>query len=225
LRPRYSEREERAGSAAPAPLRWRERPAGVYEIGHEGGGFAFDNEGPRHRVYLNAFRIADRAVTNAEYLDFMDAGGYRNPALWLSQGWQTVREHGWQAPLYWEADGSGWSSMTLTGMRPVAPAEPVCHVSYFEADAYARWVGKRLPSEAEWEVAARDETVAGNLLDSGRLHPAPATDTGAPAQFFGDVWEWTQSAYAAYPGYRPAAGALGEYNGKFMCGQYVLRGG
>jgi ergothioneine biosynthesis protein EgtB len=226
LRPAYRERlAERPAATAGAPLKWQEWPAGVYEIGHEGGGFAFDNETPRHRVYLNQFRIAERPVTNGEYLEFMEAGGYRNPALWLSQGWQTVRERGWQAPLYWESEGSAWSTMTLAGMRPVAPLEPVCHVSYFEADAYARWAGKRLPSEAEWEIAARKEPVDGNFLDRGRLHPAPAADTPAPAQFFGDVWEWTQSAYSPYPGYRTAAGSLGEYNGKFMCGQYVLRGG
>jgi ergothioneine biosynthesis protein EgtB len=226
LRPVYRERRpEPEGDAVAMPLRWQERPAGVYEIGHEGSAFAFDNEAPRHRVYLNAFRIADRPVTNGEYLAFMEAGGYRDPALWLSQGWQTVRERGWQAPLYWESDGTSWSAMTLAGMRPVAIREPVCHVSYFEADAYARWAGKRLPSEAEWEVAAREEPVSGNFLDSGRLHPAPVPDTAAPEQFFGDVWQWTQSAYSPYPGYRPAAGSLGEYNGKFMCGQYVLRGG
>jgi ergothioneine biosynthesis protein EgtB len=226
LRPAYRERpaERPAGTASPSP-RWQERPAGVYEIGHEGGDFAFDNEAPRHRVYANAFRIAERPVTNGEYLEFMEAGGYRNPALWLSQGWQTVCERGWQAPLYWESDGGAWSTMTLSGMQPVAALEPVCHVSYFEADAYARWAGKRLPSEAELEIAAREEPVHGNFLDGGRLHPAPVPDTAAPARFFGDVWEWTQSAYSPYPGYRPATGSLGEYNGKFMCGQYVLRGG
>jgi ergothioneine biosynthesis protein EgtB len=226
LRPAYRERHvEHPAAAGAMPFTWQERPAGVYEIGYEGARFAFDNEGPRHRVYLNAFRIAGRPVTNAEYLEFMEDGGYRNPALWLSQGWQTVREHGWQAPLYWESDEGGWSTMTLAGMRPVAAGEPVCHVSYFEADAYARWAGKRLPSEAEWEIVAGDEAVNGNFSDSGRLHPAPAPATAASAQFFGDVWEWTQSAYSPYPGYRPAAGSLGEYNGKFMCGQYVLRGG
>ena len=215
-----------AGRDESAPrLEWNGWPAGVYEIGHDGSGFAFDNERPRHRVYLNAFRIASRLVTNGEYLEFMEAGGYGHPALWLSQGWQAVQEKGWKAPLYWERVEGRWHAMTLAGMRPVNEHEPVCHVSCFEADAYARWRGRRLPSEAEWEVTARLLPVAGNFADSGRLHPAPAQDASAPAQMFGDAWEWTQSAYGPYPGYRPLAGALGEYNGKFMSSQYVLRGG
>jgi len=225
LRPAYRDGRREDAAAPGRALRWREQPGGVYEIGHEGKDFAFDNEGPRHRIYLNEFRIADRLVTNGEYLEFVESGGYRNPVLWLSQGWQTACERSWQAPLYWEKTAGEWWMMTLCGMRPVDPLEPLCHVSYFEADAYARWAGKRLPTEAEWEIAARDDPVRGNFLDSGRLHPAPADGSAAPAQFFGDVWEWTQSSYSPYPGYQPAAGALGEYNGKFMCGQYVLRGG
>ena len=152
----------------------------------------------------------------------MQAGGYAQPTLWLSDGWRTVKERGWTAPLYWERHDERWWQMTLAGLRPVDPAEPVCHVSYYEADAYARWAGKRLPEEAEWEAAAARFPVAGNFADSGRLHPAPC---GEEPRFFGDVWEWTRSAYGPYPGYAPTAGALGEYNGKFMVGQLVLRGG
>ena len=164
LRPAYRERHvEYPAAVGATPFAWQDRPAGVYEIGYEGARFAFDNEGPRHRVDPNAFRIAGRPVTNAEYLEFMEDGGYHNPALWLSQGWQTVRERGWQAPLYWESDEGGWLDDDARGMRPVEACEPVCHVSYFEADAYARWAGKRLPSEAEWEVVAGDEAVDGNF--------------------------------------------------------------
>ena len=185
-------------------------------------GFAFDNERPRHRHFLDGFRIASRPVSNAEYLAFIEDGGYDEPTLWLSDGWQTVKEKNWRSPLYWEQRDNEWWQMTLAGMRKIDPAEPVCHVSYFEADAYARWAGKRLPTEAEWEVAASAVAPDGNFLESKRLHPQPA---GANAGFFGDVWEWTASAYLPYPGYRAPDGALGEYNGKFMVSQMVLRGG
>jgi ergothioneine biosynthesis protein EgtB len=221
LRPAYRPALE-AGDADVPALVWLSFPSGLYEAGHAGDGFAFDNEAPRHRRYLESFRIASRPVLNAEYIGFIDDGGYGKPALWLSDGWQAVKTNTWQAPMYWEHRDGAWWQMTLAGMRQVDPAEPVCHVSYYEADAYARWAGKRLPSEFEWEVAASLYEPHGNFLDSGRLHPAPC---GGEPRFFGDVWEWTQSPYAAYPGYRPSAGALGEYNGKFMINQMVLRGG
>jgi ergothioneine biosynthesis protein EgtB len=176
---------------------------GIYAIGHDGDGFMFDNEGPRHQVMLEPVRIARNLVTNAEWLDFMTDGGYATPTLWLSDGWATVQAEGWDAPGYWQRVDGSWFSMTLGGLRPVDPAAPVCHVSYYEADAFARWAGKHLPSEAEWEVAA-----ARNQLDDD----------------FGVVWQWTRSPYAPYPGFKPAAGALGEYNGKFMINQMVLRG-
>ncbi|MDV3239155.1 MAG: ergothioneine biosynthesis protein EgtB [Gammaproteobacteria bacterium] len=209
--------------AAPKPD-WIGFPSGLYEIGHAGDGFGFDNEFPRHRVFVQAFLLASRPVSNAEYLAFMEAGGYRRAELWLSAGWKQVRDAGWDRPLYWEHAAGGWEHMTLAGWTPLDPDAPVCHLSYFEADAYARWCGKRLPTEMEWEVAAARLPVQGNFAASGWLQPAAAARSGL-AQMYGDVWEWTSSAYAAYPGYRPPGGALGEYNGKFMCGQFVLRGG
>jgi ergothioneine biosynthesis protein EgtB len=199
--------------------------AAVYRIGHAGDGFAFDNEGPRHRVFLEPFAIASRLVTCGEYLEFMADDGYQRPELWLSDGWAARRLHNWEAPLYWEGHAGNWRLFTLDGMRPLDEGEPVCHVSFYEADAYARWAGARLPTEAEWEVACGDRPVAGNLLEEDNLHPRRVAAGEKLAQMFGDVWEWTQSPYGAYPGYRPLAGALGEYNGKFMCNQMVLRGG
>jgi ergothioneine biosynthesis protein EgtB len=196
-------------------------------IGHDGDGFAFDNEFPRHRVFLNPFRLASRLVTNEEYLAFMTDRGYVRPELWLSDGWAERQQQGWDAPLYWERTGNDWSAMTLSGLRPVDPQEPVCHISYYEADAFARWSDARLPTEAEWETAANEISIAGHFLDAERFQPSagPAHDDIGPLfQMFGDVWQWTASSYAAYPGYQPAAGALGEYNGKFMCNQMVLRG-
>ena len=202
-----------AGAGAPRFLRYDE---GVREIGHDGKGFAFDNEQPRHRVYLRGYAVADRLVTNAEYREFIDDGGYRRPELWLSEGWDVRQAQGWEAPLYWEPEGQ----FTLQGLRPITPEEPVTHVSFYEADAYARWAGARLPGEAEWEIAAGEAPLGGNFLESGRLHPVPGT-----GQLFGDAWEWTTSTYGPYPGFRAAPGAVGEYNGKFMVNQYVLRGG
>ncbi|HEX6479691.1 MAG TPA: ergothioneine biosynthesis protein EgtB [Ktedonobacteraceae bacterium] len=227
LNPVYKARE--AGSAASVPpMEWVSFPEGVYWIGHDGNGFAYDNEGPRHREFVQSFELASRLVTNGEYLEFMEDGGYENPLLWLSEGWATVRAEEWKAPLYWEKRDGEWWAMTLNGLRPVDRSEPVCHVSYFEADAYARWADARLPTEAEWEVAAQDVPVQGNFVDNGLYHPAPlqaSTTGGKLAQMYGDVWEWTSSSYAPYPNFKPGPGAVGEYNGKFMCNQYVLRGG
>ncbi|MDJ1184728.1 ergothioneine biosynthesis protein EgtB [Roseofilum casamattae] len=207
------------------PLDWLDYPAQLYEIGHDGEGFAFDNEQPRHRVYLQDYQLASRLVTNGEYLEFIQAGGYNNPDYWLSEGWQTTRSKQWKSPLYWEEIDGDWWLMTLGGMRRLNENEPVCHVSFYEADAYARWAGKRLPTEAEWEVATTNIPVAGNLLESGMLHPAPALGNTQPEQLFGDVWEWTNSTHQPYPGYRLEAGIVGEYNGKLMCNRLVLRGG
>lgn len=209
---------------AETALSWSEYPAGLYETGCSGDGFAYDNEYPRHKVYLDAFRLANRPVSNAEYLAFIEDGGYGAPEFWLAEGWQAVRSGQLSHPLYWQQRDGQWWQMTLGGLRPLQPAAPVCHISYFEADAFASWTGKRLPTEAEWEIAAVAKPVTGNLRDQDYLHPRAATGPGMQ-QLYGDVWEWTRSAYAPYPGYQVPAGALGEYNGKFMCGQYVLRGG
>jgi len=195
---------------------------GVAGPGANGEPFAFDNESPRHEVLLRPHALASRLVTCGEYRAFIDDGGYADPALWLSDGWDRVQAEGWTRPLYW--DDAGAQEFTLSGARPIDPHAPVCHVSYFEADAFARWAGARLPTEFEWEQAAATQPVEGNLLDAGVLHPCAATAGGAQ-QWFGDVWEWTASAYTAYPGFRPLPGSLGEYNGKFMCGSFVLRGG
>ena len=228
LRPAVWPGEPGAPAAIPAPVQWLDGREGLVEIGHDGAGFAFDNEGPRHRVWLEPHRLADRPVTNAEWQAFMADGGYANPLLWLADGWAWVCENAVKAPLYWVKDGPGegdaWQRFALDGLRPVNPAEPVCHVSYFEADAFARWAGARLPTEAEWEAAAEGhDPDAGNQLDeAGAVRPLPAEGSG---QWFGDVWEWTGSAYLPWPGFRPAAGAVGEYNGKFMVSQMVLRGG
>lgn len=224
LRPAYREDLPRGDSSDRSlPTQWLEFSGGLHWIGHEGQTFAFDNEGPRHRVYLQDYCVAAHPVTNGEYLAFMDAGGYQNPEYWLSEGWATVQTQGWTAPLYWEQIDGAWHIMTLGGLRSLDEQEPVCHVSFFEADAYARWAGKRLPTEAEWEVAALTLSPQGNLLEQGYLHPVAALDQGL--QLYGNGWTWTQSAYLPYPGFQASRGAVGEYNGKFMCNQMVLRGG
>jgi len=225
LRPSYHapppESEE-----TPVLQAWLPFDGGEVWIGHNGDGFCYDNEQPRHRQFLEPFALANRPVTNGEYLHFMTEGGYERPELWLSDGWAARRAGGWGAPLYWERQDGAWWHYTLHGVVPVVAEAPVCHVSFFEADAYARWAGARLPLEGEWEHAAVTAEVVGNLRNSGRLHPQPAEDARPVLQqLFGDVWEWTQSPYVAYPGYRREGGAFGEYNGKFMCNQMVLRGG
>jgi len=225
LKPAYARARVAAATVGARLLEWVAFDEGIYEIGHDGVGFAFDNETPRHRQFLAAYALANRPVTNAEYGAFIADGGYRRPELWLSEGWDWLNANRIAAPLYWEDDGSSARQFTLHGMLPVEGDAPVCHVSLFEADAYARWAGARLPTEAEWEVAAARVPIEGHFAEDGALRPRPASRDRLPlAQLFGDVWEWTQSAYAAYPGFRPASGAIGEYNGKFMCNQYVLRG-
>jgi len=227
LRPTYVRREHPPRPQRVSALQWLSLPEGVYRIGHDGQGFAFDNESPPHRSFVEPFQLASRLITNGEYLAFMADGGYARPELWLSMGWDTVQREGWKAPLYWEQQDGTWWMMTLAGMQPVQEAEPVCHVSYYEAEAYARWAKARLPTEVEWEVAARPLPIAGNFVEQRTFHPMPIdqTDVVPLAQMFGDVWEWTQSHYSPYPGYTAPPGALGEYNGKFMANQFVLRGG
>jgi ergothioneine biosynthesis protein EgtB len=227
LHPVYrSDLRPASGAPAGAVQRWHDYPGGLRQIGHAGGEtFAFDCELPRHRQFLEDFSLASRPVSNADYLAFMLDGGYSRSEFWLSDGWAQVRQAGWNAPLYWLRHEDAWHQMTLGGLRPLDLHAPVCHVSFFEADAYARWAGARLPSEAEWEIAAAEQPVRGNFLDSDHLQPVADLGGEGPRQLFGDVWEWTASAFRPYPGFRPLEGSLGEYNGKFMSGQMVLRGG
>ncbi|MBQ1481808.1 MULTISPECIES: ergothioneine biosynthesis protein EgtB [Sphingomonas] len=224
LEPALYALEPKAPVAMPGPITWVEGPAGIVPVGHDGQGFAFDCEGPRHDALLHPHALADRTVTNAEWMQFIADGGYRDPRLWLSDGWAWVKGEGIAAPLYWEERDGGWTRFGLDGRRAIDPAAPVTHVSFYEADAFATWAGARLPTEFEWEAAAaRHDPAGGNQMDrAGAIEPRPATH--GPA-FFGDVWEWTGSAYRPYPGFRAVEGAVGEYNGKFMNGQFVLRGG
>lgn len=212
-----------AAMAEAAPLAWFDCPGGLEEIGHDGQGFGFDCETPRHRTFVAPYRLASRTVTNREWIAFIEAGGYRDATLWLSDGWATAQREGWAHPIYWRHEDGAWQGFGLRGAQPLDPDAPVAHISYYEADAFARWAGKRLPTEAEWELAAA-MPIDGNFLETEQFRARPATAPGL-AQMWGDVWEWTQSAYSAYPGYKAPPGAIGEYNGKFMANQYVLRGG
>ena len=234
LRPIYRGRESgnpRSENPALGHPGFLDFEGGLRAVGYGGGGFCFDNEVPQHKVWLEPFSMAQRLVTCGEFAEFMNDGGYSRPELWLSAGWNAVKSNGWRAPLYWTSEGGQWSVFTLRGELPLKELEasPVSHMSFYEADAYARWAGLRLPTEFEWEVAAEGTVVEGNLLDSGLLRPFPAKsvqqDRCLTQQLWGDCWEWTSSAYLGYPGFKPLEGALGEYNGKFMSGQMVLRGG
>lgn len=225
LYPRYKDLSSPNGRT-PDPLNWVAFEEGIYEIGNDGGEYTYDNEHPRHRVFLEPFELSDRLITNGEYMEFIEDGGYQRSPLWLDDGWATVNKRGWDSPLYWVKKEDEWHYYTLGGLRKINPHEPVTHISYFEADAFARWADARLPAEAEWEVAAGDKPCQGNFVEEGNFHPRPLQEKSAGIkQMFGDVWEWTMSSYEPYPGYKPLPGALGEYNGKFMCSQYVLRGG
>jgi ergothioneine biosynthesis protein EgtB len=226
LKPAYTRAHPGVAVAEPPPLDWVSFDGGIYAVGHDGEGFAYDNERPRHDELMRPFRLANRCVTNAEWIAFIEAGGYRTATLWLADGWATVKAQGWTSPLYWEEADGGFMQMSLVGFRPLDPAAPVSHVSYYEADAFARFAGCRLPSEFEWEVAADGVPVKGRTLGAGHLRPVRVETRGAGLkQMYGDVWEWTRSAYLPYPGFQAAPGAVGEYNGKFMCNQFVLRGG
>jgi len=226
LLPVFREAEMQYSNDVPE-LEWVSFGEGITEIGSKGNEFTYDNEHPRHKTFVQNFELANRLITNREYLEFMEDGGYERVELWLEEGWSKIKQEKWQSPLYWFKRDGEWWNYTLSGARKVNPAEPVTHVSYFEADAFARWMDARLPTEQEWEHASKDMNIGGNFVEDRHFHPVPVS--GSPVktirQLFGDVWEWTLSSYAPYPGYKPLPGALGEYNGKFMANQYVLRGG
>ena len=226
----YQASKSTAGSTAKSTAGMVAFDGGLHTLGHDGHGYGFDNEFPQHKVYLEPYSLANTLVTNQDWIAFIEDGGYRNPLLWLSDGWKTLQNEAWDMPLYWFKPGDGdaqYRCMTLAGLQSVSLQAPVCHISYFEADAFARWAGKRLPTESEWELAARGQAIQGNFAESGRYMPQPAglAQGGPLRQLYGDVWEWTASPYTAYPGFKTRPGAVGEYNGKFMNGQYVLRGG
>ena len=225
LKPAYRDAVDGETLRDADPVTFVSFDGGVFKVGHDGTGFSYDNEGPRHEQLIRPFKLANRCVTNAEWIAFIEDGGYETAGLWLADGWTLINDEGWRAPLYFERSDGGYRQMGLRGFRPANPAAPVTHLSYFEADAFARWAGYRLPSEFEWEHASASIPQKGRTLGSGFLSPQPASDQARLTQMFGDVWEWTASAYLPYPGYKPAPGAVGEYNGKFMCNQFVLKGG
>ena len=221
LRPAYFDKP--IGVPSITEQKWHSIDEGIYTLGNLGGGFAFDNEKPAHKTYVQASKMAHRLITNDEYKAFINDGGYHRPEFWLSNGWNVVQTYQWNSPLYWEKNGEEWYEFTLSGNNPLISSIPVCHISYYEADAFARWAGYRLPTEAEWEAVAMRNSITGRFAEDGTFHPS-ANSEPSLQQLFGDVWQWTRSAYAGYPGFQPSPSAIGEYNGKFMCDQWVLRG-